>query len=1213
MDENDPPPPPSKGDAHGRDTDSDDSDDVWEVKPEPSKALMPSMPRARQRDDNSDSEDVWEVPPKPGSDDDRGDSDGGPWQVQRKERLRLEAIAAKKSKDNQLSKKRNEKDPAADKKPDHTLSSKNKRAELGPSRPSVPSRQSKAAAPLSIVARNFRPKNEDNSESEDDAFEEKRPQPLSPPVQSRPSASVPREAKTVTGGPAGNKKKPASSQKQPGPPKEKRAKHAPLSPSAPASPLRPPRQPADDKTKKRGPQTRGPATVDAKVKRGCAEKKKATSSISPATVTQSHALGAQAASTGQDVENAKTVSHDSEIVDDNNDVLAEEEGGDGVVAKNGRTKGERAKTTDFGYIKMKANQAVAEIGPSSNRRKQPSVNEPSKEKARALTKAEKLAKRTAKRKAQRKARKKARKNKAWKKVKSKVPKKKKKLQNDVVQHRNDCKMAVISAFNETSKDYTKIVNEASMFARLDSTRRNEEKKALSKFDENYFYACCSVAVERTGSRESRREKDEELDKSLALYYSLQPQETKFKEAYHQQDVPIAHYRKVKLQNNSHLISQARDAQIVMLTNHLVANTPKWIKRYLQVKFGIPKKKCGKFLYEVNQADKAKRDAARTKWRTSFRKNEREVDDFYSRFLLFNPFFEKHVKDNLGHFVGLGFEILKFFEEQQKKVVAEKPEHEQPNGSAAKRDAKSLKGLKLFDVLPSPNNKIPIHFTIDRAALGDVLSRLEEKHRRTILVEAINRLNQAKGALERETTEAQNGCLPDAEVKVQGLAQKQVEVTKLINAINERLKKNADVHHRSLSRDKLFQETLWEIVFNTAAVERNGQNSYKFDYAVQTDGVSVSMRMARPQSEEDLAVEAMPDLKNKTKQKKKQKIMNANERALSDAREAFARPAEPEHPNVRLVGLDPGKTFMGTAFCELSTEKQDRAKNFVQVSTKEHRHRAKFKQFNDWNKRQEENVKHLKRIGTDEMTSTKTADLKKLMDAIRYRVKWGDFLLHLGSQGGYRNWRFKKYRYGEKSISKAAKDLTFGSKDPKQTIVGFGDWSQPQGFKGLPSAPLKKLARKMVKDRRAIVVSIDEYKTSKLCSVCPEHTELVHARFKSHETRRNRTRRERREQGQTEAERALEQEEEEEEPGQAVGGAGQVQRQLRKCHQVVHCPKCKICWQRDFNAARNIHLLLQSKLQDGTRPNAFERKNKVNQVAQPTNSLGDDKFAPAGAL
>ena len=101
------------------------------------------------------------------------------------------------------------------------------------------------------------------------------------------------------------------------------------------------------------------------------------------------------------MENAKTVSHDSEIVDDNNDVLAEEEGGDGVVAKNGRTKGERAKTTDFGYIKMKANQAVAEIGPSSNRRKQPSVNEPSKEKARALTKAEKLAKRTAKRKGRR--------------------------------------------------------------------------------------------------------------------------------------------------------------------------------------------------------------------------------------------------------------------------------------------------------------------------------------------------------------------------------------------------------------------------------------------------------------------------------------------------------------------------------------------------------------------------------------------------------------------------------------------------------------------------------------------------------------------------------------------------------------------------------------------------------------------------------------------
>jgi hypothetical protein len=361
---------------------------------------------------------------------------------------------------------------------------------------------------------------------------------------------------------------------------------------------------------------------------------------------------------------------------------------------------------------------------------------------------------------------------------------------------------------------------------------------------------------------------------------------------------------------------------------------------------------------------------------------------------------------------------------------------------------------------------------------------------------------------------------------------------------------------------------------------------------------VSMRMTRPKSEEDLEFEAKlamsgPDGKPKTME---QKRSATNERDLSDARKAFTRPEEPERPKLRLIGLDPGKTFMGTAFCEISTEKKDRAKNFVQVSTKEHRHRAKFKQFNDWNKRQEENVKHLKSVGTDQMTSTKTASLEKLKDAIRYRVTWGDFLLHLGSKGGYRNWRFKKYRYGEKSLSKAAKDLTFGSTDPETTIVGFGDWSQPQGFKGLPSAPLKKLARKMVNDRRALVVSVDEHKTSKLCSVCAEHTELVNARFKTNETRKNRAKRERREQGQTEAERALEQEEEEEQ-GHAEGGAGQVQRQLRKCHQVVHCSKCKICWQRDFNAARNIHLLLESRMKDETRPIAFQRKSQVNQVAQ----------------
>jgi len=60
----------------------------------------------------------------------------------------------------------------------------------------------------------------------------------------------------------------------------------------------------------------------------------------------------------------------------------------------------------------------------------------------------------------------------------------------------------------------------------------------------------------------------------------------------------------------------------------------------------------------------------------------------------------------------------------------------------------------------------------------------------------------------------------------------------------------------------------------------------------------------------------------------------------------------------------------------------------------------------------------------------------------------------------------------------------------QVCVASGDWSNQAGIKGHPSAPVKGFARALQK--RATGVPMDEYKISKLCSLC--HHTLEKARL-----------------------------------------------------------------------------------------------------------------------
>lgn len=190
-----------------------------------------------------------------------------------------------------------------------------------------------------------------------------------------------------------------------------------------------------------------------------------------------------------------------------------------------------------------------------------------------------------------------------------------------------------------------------------------------------------------------------------------------------------------------------------------------------------------------------------------------------------------------------------------------------------------------------------------------------------------------------------------------------------------------------------------------------------------------------------------------------------------------------------------------------------------------------------------------------LPSLKVANFEVFENNLRLRLAQTPFLLrHHLEKRKYRDYRFKVSRFSKKALSKAAKKLTKkrnpGPNEshhhpPSRTIIGWGDWSQQDGFlRGTPKAPVKRF-RRAFKKMGFTIVKVDEYRTSKCCSVCGHVTKNA-----------------------------------------SYGGV--------RCHQVVHCrnSECGLFWQRDCNAARNMRNILLTMLQGQPRPEALQRRRKV---------------------
>ncbi len=290
--------------------------------------------------------------------------------------------------------------------------------------------------------------------------------------------------------------------------------------------------------------------------------------------------------------------------------------------------------------------------------------------------------------------------------------------------------------------------------------------------------------------------------------------------------------------------------------------------------------------------------------------------------------------------------------------------------------------------------------------------------------------------------------------------------------------------------------LWHVLFDVGKYETVTR---KFTYKLATNGYGATVFLEKPRLAEEVEYDPLPrQFQGKT-----------------------------------LIGVDPGRIFVATTFDGMNT---------VQISNKEVRHDSKTTHRRIWGdglrKMEPEYSLHLTKL-----PSLKTADLDKYKAAVRETLLHSEFLFDFCEKRAFRAWRFKTARFAKKAYAKAAKKV-IGGRPSKEVIVGFGDWSQQDGFlKGSEKAGVKRLRREL-RAKNIKVVSIDEYRTSKVCSAC------------SH------------------AEKHVE----------------NVLFNGRKSHQVVHCSNsiCNVVWQRDYNASRNIRQVLVTMLRREQRPEPLRR-------------------------
>lgn len=283
---------------------------------------------------------------------------------------------------------------------------------------------------------------------------------------------------------------------------------------------------------------------------------------------------------------------------------------------------------------------------------------------------------------------------------------------------------------------------------------------------------------------------------------------------------------------------------------------------------------------------------------------------------------------------------------------------------------------------------------------------------------------------------------------------------------------------------------WTYLFN---IEKYETENRKFAYGIMTDGKSCSIRLEKPKKE----ILKQKDIKN-----------NEYE---------------------QYIGIDPGIRSLYTSY--------NNQGEIQHITTREYRHRSKMiyacKKRENWYKKWDyyDNWKKI--------PSFKTARIDKMLDYLKFVLPNIDKFFQFHKDKNFRGLNFTSYCRSKATLDRICKKIT----NNKRTLIGFGDYSQQHGLvKKHPTTPILKLKREL--SRHCDLIDIDEYKTSKTCSMCFREVTL----YRNYKNKR-----------------------------------------ISNFHSVIRCSsnECKLCcMDRDINASKNILLLLECEKQGKRRPKCF---------------------------
>lgn len=254
------------------------------------------------------------------------------------------------------------------------------------------------------------------------------------------------------------------------------------------------------------------------------------------------------------------------------------------------------------------------------------------------------------------------------------------------------------------------------------------------------------------------------------------------------------------------------------------------------------------------------------------------------------------------------------------------------------------------------------------------------------------------------------------------------------------------------------------------------------------------------------------------------------------------------------GLDPGRREVFVASNDTGEVKRCSTKHYYDMTG----YKRSVHKIQRWQKRSTEISEALERL-----PKKKTSESESLRVYISTVLPSLDLLLRFHILRGYRGLKFQRYMGRQKALRKLCDNITATA--GRKTLVGFGDWSNRDIagiIKKSPAGPVKQLERELKK--RCTVVSVDEFRSSKLHECCHEPLKMSrHVRMCKDGVVRN--------------------------------------VQVRS---VLFCANksCNgMCVNRDVNASRNMLALLRSELSGNGRMAAFRREAQNNTQCGPCNS------------